>query len=161
MFEVQFITEGSVAAGYRLFNDEFLAKPIGRHAVIGAYCCLKNKVSEFLFRPLENVQGLAIRKKFFLDLITEHVGKRLKENFELHYLHDIRRPCYKHREQTAWKSQNRIDYVSLHAFGVDVETNDEERDVYAHQESNLNEDAVQLDPSGILKNKLMSLDKSL
>ena len=62
VYEVQFITKGQVAVGYRLYNEEYFAKTLKDYANIGAYGCLKNKVSEFFFRSLERVETFGMRK---------------------------------------------------------------------------------------------------
>lgn len=84
--------------GYRLYNEEFLAKTLGDPAIVGAYGCLKNKVSEFLFKSLDYVQSFAMRKKAFIEIIEEKYGKAMKPFLENMYINDIRNQVYKHRE---------------------------------------------------------------
>ena len=75
IFEVVFITKGSVGVGYRLFNEIFYGmKIVMMHdkkiiSVINDYSCLYNKCSEFLYKPIDHVEGLAMRKENFNEVM--------------------------------------------------------------------------------------------
>ena len=49
VYEVLFITEGSVRVGYRLFNETYYGKMLERKAVVNDYSCAFDKCSEFLY----------------------------------------------------------------------------------------------------------------
>ena len=56
-----------VLVGYRMFNDIHYAITMANNnsserQVIGDYDCSLNKVSEFLYKALETVQGYAIKR---------------------------------------------------------------------------------------------------
>ena len=87
-----------MAVGYRLYNDEFLAKTLNINSVIGAYGCLKNKVSEFLFKSLDRVETFAMRKQSFIEIIETKYGKLMKPILENYYIGEIRSQVYRHRE---------------------------------------------------------------
>jgi len=73
VFEVVFVMKGAVAIGYRLFDEIFYGKKFivandhkrankKKLSVLNDYSCLFNKCSEFLYLPIDNVEGLAMRK---------------------------------------------------------------------------------------------------
>jgi hypothetical protein len=121
--EVLFLKEGFVLIGYRLFNDVFYAKSI-KNSVIGDFSCLHNKVSEFMYKPMDMISGFAIKKDKFAQVINDTLGKKLIPRVEKNYTNAIRTPVSAHREVTARKFQTRIDYVDLSAFGVGVDFDD-------------------------------------
>jgi hypothetical protein len=71
IFEVIFIMKGTVGVGYRLFNEIFYGTKLCMsqekkiNSVINDYSCLFDKSSEFLYRPIDNVEALAMRKYNF------------------------------------------------------------------------------------------------
>ena len=85
IFEVVFIMKGGVGVGYRLFNEIFYGTMITmdsktrKHAsVINDYSCLYNKCSEFLYKPIEKVEALAMRKSNFIKCMGEHLAKKMR-----------------------------------------------------------------------------------
>ena len=69
VYEVLFVTSGSVLVGYRLFRETFWAKLLQRRAILGAFPCMTNKVSEFMYKPVEVLHGFAIKKENFNDIL--------------------------------------------------------------------------------------------
>ena len=122
--EVLFVSQGSILIGYRLFNDTFYAKCIKNTVIVGDFSCLHNKVSEFIYKPHEQVIGFAIKKDKFVQVLDDGLGKKLIPKIVKNYTDLIREPVQKHREITARKFQTRIDYVDLSAFGVGVNFDD-------------------------------------
>ena len=67
--------KGSVGIGYRLYNEEFFGLKIimGEEKkvikVINDYSCAYNKCSEFIYRPIQYVEALAMRKENFKELL--------------------------------------------------------------------------------------------
>lgn len=49
VYEMLFITEGSVRVGYRLFNETHYGKMLEKKAVVNDYSCAFDKCSEFLY----------------------------------------------------------------------------------------------------------------
>lgn len=80
VFEVVFITTGSVGVGYRLFNEVFygmriiMTKQKRIIAPINDYSSLFNKSSEFLYQPIEKVEALAIRRENFNEIIEDPIA---------------------------------------------------------------------------------------
>ena len=76
--EVLYVNIGSVLIGYRLFNDTFYAKCMrGNQVVVGDFACYFNKVSEFLYKSHEMIQGFALKKQNFLELMEDKIGKNM------------------------------------------------------------------------------------
>ena len=157
--EVLFITSGTVLVGYRLFKESYWAKLLKNRAIIGAFPCMINKVSEFLYKPMELVQGFAIKKENFRDVLRDKVGAGIGPKIRSYY-YRLRKIVYSHRDIEARKFKTMIDYVDLSAFGVDVEVNDFDNNLY---------EALKLDeaikkytnPLCKLTEKLESLDSQL
>ena len=63
--------KGTVGVGYRLFNEIFYGTKLQMsqekkiNSVINDYSCLYDKSSEFLYRPIDIVEALAMRKYNF------------------------------------------------------------------------------------------------
>ena len=68
------MTKGSYAVGYRLFNDKYYCRIFNDVGIVGAFACLHNKVSEFVYDPVGPVQGFAIKKENFLHLLKHRMG---------------------------------------------------------------------------------------
>ena len=81
-------------------------------------------MSEFIYKPHEQVIGFAIKKDKFVQVLDDGLGKKLIPKIVKNYTDLIREPVQKHREITARKFQTRIDYVDLSAFGVGVNFDD-------------------------------------
>ena len=119
---------------------------------------IHNKVSEFLYKPVsENIEGLALRRETFNNLIEEDFWKRALPLWSEQYVNKIQKPINEHRNEMAKKFTNRIDYVDLSAFGVGIDLS-----------NNQNEEIVDYDMlkekysgTGKLYNKLESLNKVL
>ena len=73
IFEVVFMMHGSVGVGYRLFDEIFYGKKIiipkgykvlthKKLTVINDYSCITNKCSEFLYRSVDLVEAMAMRR---------------------------------------------------------------------------------------------------
>jgi len=92
---------------------------------VGDFACLYNKVSEFLYKPQDHLEGFAIKKENFQQIINEDkFGSRLIPRMKKIYKSSIRDPINAHRDIQARKFQTRIDYVDLSAFGVGVKFDD-------------------------------------
>lgn len=118
-----FTTKGSYAVGYRLFNEKYYCKIFKDAGIVGAFACLHNKVSEFVYDPVSSVQGFAIKKDKFSHLLKHRMGQCFIPLIERSY-RSVRKVINNHREMEARKSKMRLDYVSPKAFGVDVEAAD-------------------------------------
>lgn len=88
IFEVVFIMKGAVGVGYRLFNEIFYGKKLimtnkkagGKPlTVINDYSSLLNKCSEFLYKPIDSVEALAMRKQKFNIIMSDIQAKKLKK----------------------------------------------------------------------------------
>lgn len=82
VYEVLFVTSGSVLVGYRLFRETFWAKLLQRRAIIGAFPCMTNKVSEFMYKPVEVIHGFAIKKENFNGILQDRVGEGMEEKIK-------------------------------------------------------------------------------
>jgi len=124
IFEVVFITKGTVGVGYRLFSEVFFGRKIlmTKHkkviSVINDYSCLQDKCSEFLYKPVDRVEALAMRKENFNEVMRENEGKKLKKQIARNYKYIIQEPMYEHREEMVSRFQNRIDYINIQAYGI-------------------------------------------
>ena len=76
IFEVVFILRGTVAVGYSIFNEIFygtqiiMTKAKKRVVPINDYSCIYNKVSEFLYKPIDYVEALSMRREHFDSLMN-------------------------------------------------------------------------------------------
>jgi len=75
VFEVVFICKGRVIVGYRLFREVFYAKIMNKSPIVGDFSALKNKVSEFLYKPTERIDAFAIKKYNFNMIMKEPLAK--------------------------------------------------------------------------------------
>lgn len=157
--EVLFITKGSILVGYRLFKEGFWAKLLKNRAIVGAFPCMTNKVSEFMYKPMEIIQGFAIKKHNFNEILQNKVGHGMKAKFQSYYS-KLRQIVYAHRELEARKFKTRIDYVDLSAYGVNVNYEDTD---YHMEDSKKIDDAIKkyTNPYHKLTSKLESLDAYL
>lgn len=84
IFEVLFLMSGAVGVGYRLFSEIFYGTQLFMKnkrvfSVINDYQCLENKCSEFLYKAIDNVEALAIRKPNYNDVMESSSElKRMK-----------------------------------------------------------------------------------
>ena len=63
VFEVIFIMKGQVGVGYRLLTHVFYGKALQARDVVNDYAMLRNKVSEFIYKPVKDfAEGLSINK---------------------------------------------------------------------------------------------------
>lgn len=70
VFEVLYLMKGKVGVSYRLFNETAIGVVLQRGHVINEYALIVEKVSEFSYQAiLEDVEGLAIRRREFNDLL--------------------------------------------------------------------------------------------
>ena len=158
VFELLFLIKGKIGIGYRIFNDVFLGVALTERQMMNNYAMIHNKVSEFLYKPVsENIEGLALRRETFNNLIEEDFWKRALPLWSEQYVNKIQKPINEHRNEMAKKFTNRIDYVDLSAFGVGIDLS-----------NNQNEEIVDYDMlkekysgTGKLYNKLESLNKVL
>ena len=127
IFEVVYLQNGAVGVGYRLFNEIFYGLKIMLNvdskniSGINDYSCLHNKCSEFLYIPIDHVEALAMRKENFDRVMKENsIAKKLKLTIAQNYKYNIQEPLYEHRDETAGKFKNRIDYVNIEAYGVGI-----------------------------------------
>lgn len=95
IFEVTFITKGAVGVGYRLFNEIFygmsiiMSKTKKIISPINDYSCLSDKCSEFLYKPIDYVEGLAMRKVNFNSLMKDPIAKKMKPDIAKNYKYKI------------------------------------------------------------------------
>jgi hypothetical protein len=107
IFEVVFITKGSVGVGYRLFNEIFYGIQITMNkqrkviSVINDYSCLYNKCSEFLYQPIDQADAFAIRRGNYEEVMQESIGKRLRNKISKAYKYIIQEPLHEHRDEMA------------------------------------------------------------
>lgn len=64
----------------------FAKEETDRQIIIGDFSCMLNKVSEFLYRPSEDIMGFAIKKGKFKKLLDDPVGKNLKPIIRSRYI---------------------------------------------------------------------------
>lgn len=113
---------GKVGVGYRLFNDVIMGHVMNERTVVNDYAIIKNKVSEFLYQPIiENVDGYAIKRSVFQQLLEDPWWKRFVPLWVKTYQRKIQNIVLNHRLDMTNKFKNRIDYVDLGAFGVETE----------------------------------------
>ena len=72
-----FVCKGFILVGYRMFNETFYAKILKQRTQIGGYYCLYNKVSEFLYKAADKIQGFSIKKENFVQCMQSKLGKNL------------------------------------------------------------------------------------
>ena len=95
IFEVIYITNGAVGVGYRLFNEIFygmrIIMSVDRKIIspINDYSCLTNKCSEFLYKPIDYVEALAMRKENFNYIMQDPLAKKLKPEIARSYKYTI------------------------------------------------------------------------
>ena len=124
IFEVIFITNGAVGVGYRLFNEVFYGTSIIMSqnkriiAPINDYSTLSDKCSEFLYKPIEHVEGLAIRKVNFYTVMKDTIAQKMRPAIAATYRDLIQQPLHEHRTEMACKFENRIDYIDISAYGI-------------------------------------------
>lgn len=46
--------------------------------IVGDFSTLNNKVSEYLYRSFEEINGFAIKKQKFIDIFKDPIGGRIK-----------------------------------------------------------------------------------
>lgn len=66
-----------------MLREKKIASPIND------YSCLFNKCSEFLYKPIDFVEALSIRKENFNDQMENPLAKRLKPNISRKYKYVI------------------------------------------------------------------------
>lgn len=82
-------------------------------AQIGGFCCLLNKVSEFLYKAVDKATGFAIKKANFMKCMNSKIGKYLVPQLKSEYKRQIRDILIAHREIEAKKMDNRMDHIDL------------------------------------------------
>lgn len=91
IFEVVYIMKGTVGVGYRLFSETFYGVKLMMsserkiNTAINDYSSLNNKCSEFLYRPLDFVEALAMRKFNFCSVMKDQNIKSLKQRIATNY----------------------------------------------------------------------------
>ena len=94
---------------------------------INDYSCIMNRVSEFLYKPIDVVEGLAVRKENFQEMMQDPMAKKMLKQIKFAYKCQIQEPLQIHRDQTACLFENRIDYVDISAFGAGYANEQKER----------------------------------
>jgi len=56
-----------------------------KKAVINDYACMFNKIAEFHYLALDQVEGYAIRKEHFKELLAGEVGEKYMESVSSMY----------------------------------------------------------------------------
>lgn len=165
-----FITNGAVGVGYRLFNEIFygmsiiMSKTKKIISPINDYSCLSNKSSEFLYKPIEYVEALAMRKYNFNCLMQDPVAKRIKQEIAKTYKYVIQEPLHEHRDEMASKFENRIDYVDISAYGIGkVKVEGNGQDEKEKELEKIEQDSIQHNstPVSRIYYKILNFDKSL
>ena len=162
IFEVFYIMKGNVGVGYRLFNEIFLGLVLQRGRVINDYALITSKVSEFLYQPiLENVEGFALRREHFNELLSDKIWRKCAIVWERIYLRHIQSKVREHREEKAEMFENRLDYCDMKAFGVGVD--DEKKPSYNNFEDLDTDQNIinSFSGFGMLISELKKLDKVL
>mmetsp|Transcript_12001 Transcript_12001/g.20256 ORF Transcript_12001/g.20256 Transcript_12001/m.20256 type:complete len:111 (+) Transcript_12001:236-568(+) len=77
-----------------------------------------DKCSEFLYRSIDRVEAMAIRRENFNQVMNSPLGKKLKAQIAKRYKFQIQEQLFDHRNDTVLRFQNRIDYVNIEAYGV-------------------------------------------
>lgn len=90
--EVTFVQKGQIVVGYEINNQKRYCIKYLEAVVIGAYECIFNKRSAFIYTALTDIEGFFIRKRVWEELIEEfdHLSLCLKRNILLDYLMNIR-----------------------------------------------------------------------
>lgn len=115
---------GTIGVGYRLFNEVFYGMSIvmskSKRVVspINDYSCISNKSSEFLYKPIEKAEALAIRRENFNTLLNDPMASKLRPYIARNYKYTIQEPMHMHRDEMASKFESRIDYIDISAYGV-------------------------------------------
>lgn len=121
---------------------------------------IHNKVSEFVYKPAEKIQGFAIKRANFINLIEKNYGRDLQVVIIKNYLENIRKPVCAHREIEARKFTNRMDFVDLTAFGVGV--NFEDNDTYKDEVDKIDKNITRYcNRYGNLLSRLETFDEHL
>lgn len=95
IFEVTFIISGAMGVGYRLFNEIFYGVQIVMNnnkktiCPINDYSCIMNRVSEFLYKPIDMVEALAVRKDNFKELLEHPMAKKMLPAIKVNYTYQI------------------------------------------------------------------------
>ena len=66
-----------------MLKDKKIVSPIND------YSCLFNKCSEFLYKPIDYVEALSIRKENFNDLMENPLARKIKQNITRSYKYVI------------------------------------------------------------------------
>ena len=104
-----YITKGAVGIGYRLFNEVFFGMQILMSkskkiiSVINDYSCLNNKCSEFLYQPIDHVEGFGMRREHFNRVMEDPQAKLLKIEIARNYKYTLQEPLHEHRNEMASK----------------------------------------------------------
>ena len=90
--EITFIQKGSIVIGYEINNQKRYCIKYDDNAVIGAYECMFNKRSAFIYTALTEIEGLFIRKSILNELREDfdHISFCFRRNILLEYLMNIR-----------------------------------------------------------------------
>lgn len=159
VFEAFFIMKGKVGVGYRLFNEVFMGLALKERQVVNDYAIIHNKVSEFLYQPIiESAEGLALKRSTFIEILKDNYWKRFLPQWTKEYQKKIQQVVTEHRREMATKFRNRIDYVDLGAFGVNINEGDNITDLKLREFNTLVE---KFSGIGLLNYKLSQLDKKL
>jgi len=61
----------------------------GIYPVINDYSCVHSKCAEFLYYPVDIIEGLAMRSYHFVSIIETRPAKHMKNEIELNYKYSI------------------------------------------------------------------------
>jgi len=87
--------KGAFAVGYRLFNEVFFGKQMQMNGirksvtVINDYSALYKKCAEFLYFPLDKVEGFAFRKHIFIENMSNKQGMALSKEIATNYKYHV------------------------------------------------------------------------
>ena len=106
VFEVIFLTEGRIAVGYKILDQEFYASQIVMSkkkkivTPVNDNSCMLKTVSEFMYKSIDLSHGLAVRSYNFRQIMSEPIAKKMVIQLKMNYKFQIHNPVTEHRNHT-------------------------------------------------------------
>lgn len=69
--ELLFVQQGKYCVGYQINNKVYYRKELGKYSIIGGVQIMFHKRFQFLYKCISRIQGLAIRKERFLEIMDQ------------------------------------------------------------------------------------------
>ena len=69
--------KGVISVGYQLINNNFFGKTLKQGGRIGDYDCVKQRVSEFMYKAVVPTEAFVMKRIDFLNIIKTSLGKNL------------------------------------------------------------------------------------